>query len=343
MTNRRILMFFVSIAVGALLILILVRLARVDLGTAVNQLRAAKGFAVAKLLLLNAVLIFLSTEKWRHVDAALRSTSDAVPSRAVCFVLTSIGLALGFALPVQFGMAAARTIGTHFYGKPLRRGMVGTMFEQCFDVFIVGVLALASVLTLLTRGGARVWVLSAIVVIVLACVLAGSATRLSRRIAAHFSSRMSRERRLAIGLKALSELEESGVLSARLARRLILLSALRFGVVVLMAGQTAAAVSAQIPLWKLAAAMPLVVLATALAITPGGIGVTELTYTGALKLFGTSTSIAASWSIANRILCMSTGFTVAIIASVVFLLKNLTAVGRGKKASELETERVRMS
>jgi len=154
---------------------------------------------------------------------------------------------------------------------------------------------------------------------------------------------MSRERRLAIGLKALSELEESGVLSARLARRLILLSALRFGVVVLMAGQTAAAVSAQIPLWKLAAAMPLVVLATALAITPGGIGVTELTYTGALKLFGTSTSIAASWSIANRILCMSTGFTVAIIASVVFLLKNLTAVGRGKKASELEIERVRMS
>jgi len=53
MTNRRILMFFVSSAVGALLILILVRLARVDLGTAVNQLRAAKGFAVAKLLLLN--------------------------------------------------------------------------------------------------------------------------------------------------------------------------------------------------------------------------------------------------------------------------------------------------
>jgi len=85
-----------------------------------------------------------------------------------------------------------------------------------------------------------------------------------------------------------------------------------------MAGQTATAVSAKIELWHLAAAMPLVVLATALAITPGGIGVTELTYAGGLRLFGTPVSTAAEWAITNRVLCMAASFSVALCAMMTF-------------------------
>jgi len=227
-------------------------------------------------------------------------------------------MALGFVLPVQFGMAAARTLGTYYYGKPLKRGMAGSLFEQSFDVLIVVVLALVSGFTLLIRAQARLWVVAAVVVIVLTWVLAGIAMRILRSVAGFFGQKVLPTFRISTGVKRLSELEDRGVLGTPLARRLIVLSSLRFGVVVLMAGQTATAVSAKIELWHLAAAMPLVVLATALAITPGGIGVTELTYAGGLRLFGTPVSTAAEWAITNRVLCMAASFSVALCAMMTF-------------------------
>ncbi len=105
------------------------------------------------LVLLNILLIYLSTEKWRSVDAALRHTSDPVPSRIAAFGFTSTGMALGQVLPIQVGMTAARTFGTHFYGSPLKRGTAGTLLEQSFDLLNVLLLAVASAATWFLGGG----------------------------------------------------------------------------------------------------------------------------------------------------------------------------------------------
>ena len=45
-----------------------------------------------------------------------------------------------------------------------------------------------------------------------------------------------------------------------------------------MAGETAQAIGVHIPLWHLAAAMPFVIIACVIVVTPGGLGVNELSY-----------------------------------------------------------------
>ncbi|HET7101285.1 MAG TPA: lysylphosphatidylglycerol synthase domain-containing protein, partial [Terriglobia bacterium] len=87
--------------------------------------------------------------------------------------------------------------------------------------------------------------------------------------------------------------------------------------------ETAAAVGAAIPLWHLAAATPFVYLATVIAATPGGIGVNEMTYAGILKMFGTPFSIAAPWTLANRVLCVASCFLVAAFAAILLGVQRL--------------------
>jgi uncharacterized membrane protein YbhN (UPF0104 family) len=104
-----------------------------------------------------------------------------------------------------------------------------------------------------------------------------------------------------------------------------MLSAVRFGVVVLMAGQTAEAIHAGIPLWHMAAAVPFVVIATIIAVTPGGIGVNELTSATALKFFGTPLAIAGQWSLANRFLVTASCFAVATCAAILWALEKMAS------------------
>ena len=91
----------------------------------------------------------------------------------------------------------------------------------------------------------------------------------------------------------------------------MMLSAARFVVQILMVGQVAEAVGAHISIWQLAAATPLVTLAYALALTPGGLGVTELGYAFALHLFGTPVAVAAQWALENRILVVASCLVIA--------------------------------
>ena len=69
-----------------------------------------------------------------------------------------------------------------------------------------------------------------------------------------------------------------------------------------MAAQAAQAIGVHIPLWHLAAAMPFVIIACVIVVTPGGLGVNELSYATTLHLFGTPLNVGAQWALANRVL-----------------------------------------
>ena len=146
-------------------------------------------------MLLNVLLIYLSTEKWRSVDAALRHTSDPVPSRLAAFGFTSAGMALGQVLPIQLGMTAARTFGTHFYGSALKRGTAGTLLEQSFDLLNVLLLAVASAATWFLGGGGLMWLLFAAGMIALALLAVAPLIRLARWLAAHLEKALARRNR----------------------------------------------------------------------------------------------------------------------------------------------------
>jgi uncharacterized membrane protein YbhN (UPF0104 family) len=104
-------------------------------------------------------------------------------------------------------------------------------------------------------------------------------------------------------------------LNTGLARRLVALSALRTGTVVLMSIQTSEAVGLHIPAWHMAAATPFVSLAFIIALTPGGIGVNDLAIAGALDLFGTPFAIGAQWVLASRVILTASYLLLASCAA----------------------------
>jgi hypothetical protein len=180
MTPRRLSLWIASAALTILLIIVLVKVGKIDLRVTLQQLRRVTMLSLAELVLLTGLHVYLSSKKWRCVDAALRRPSDTVPSRTMSFALTSIGVALGQVLPVQLSMSIARTVGTYFQGGALRRGTGGTLFEQAFDVLVVVFLAIASGFTRLYSGGGTMWTVCAIALIGLAMVSIGPVVRLVR-------------------------------------------------------------------------------------------------------------------------------------------------------------------
>jgi uncharacterized membrane protein YbhN (UPF0104 family) len=305
---RRGFLLAVSFALSGILIVALIKIGRINLYATFEHLRDVSAVAFAGLVALTALHIYLSSLKWRKIDAFLRRSSDSAPSAAASFAITSVGVVCGQVLPVQISMSAARTVGTYFYGSPLKRGTAGTLYEQSFDVFIVGFLAIASGVTWFSKGGAAVYMIAATIMTIFAVLAVGPSIRFARSVlSATANSKWARNR----VIRRFADLEQSGFLNAGLARQLMMLSAARFVVQILMVGQVAEAVGAHVSIWQLAAATPLAALAYALAITPGGLGVTELGYAFALHLFGTPVAVAAQWALENRILVLASCFVVA--------------------------------
>jgi uncharacterized membrane protein YbhN (UPF0104 family) len=323
MTPRRLSLGIASAALTILLIIVLVKVGKIDLRVTFQQLRSVTLVSLAELVLLTGLHVYLSSQKWRCVDAALRRPSDSIPSRTMSFALTSIGVALGQVLPVQLSMSIARTVGTYFQGGALRRGTGGTLFEQAFDVLIVAFLAIASGVTRLYGGGGTMWTLCAIAMITFAMFAVGPAVRLVRGQAMSLTSRTDAPRNRI--LRSIADIHESGLLSEGLARKLMALSATRFVIQALMAAQAAKAIGVQIPLWHLAAAMPFVIIACVIVVTPAGLGVNELSYATALHMFGTPLAIGAQWALANRFLVASSCFVVAACAIALLGFEKIVA------------------
>jgi uncharacterized membrane protein YbhN (UPF0104 family) len=334
-STRRLILFLFSIVAAIVLIGLLIRVGRIDLLTVGRQLRSVSHAAFLKLVLLNVALVYLSTQKWRTIDAVLRSPSDAVPSWITSLAVTSGGLAIGLILPTPIGMVAARTVGAYPHGRPLKRGTAGTVFEQSFDLLIVVLLAVASGITWYYGGGWLMWCLSAGAIVTIALLLVGPTISAIRRWLPCGRSGASGNRII----RGLQELQRPDLLNSGLARRLTMLSAARFGVVVLMAEQTAVAIGAHIPLWQMAAAVPFVVVTTIISVTPGGIGLNELTYATALHHFGTSLDVAAQWSLANRILATASCIVVAVCSIAIRGIANATAPTPFVPNSKVSAER----
>lgn len=321
MSMRRLFLLVASFVLSVVLIAVLLRIGKIDLRLTLQQVEKVSGIAFAKLVLLNVLIVLASTEKWRSIDIALRRSSDIVQSRATSFALTSAGLALGTVLPLQFAMATARTLGTYAHGSAIKRGTAGTLFEQSFDVLTVCLLAVASGITRALRGGGVMWATCAVVSTGLLFLMIGPSMRLIRRVGTRCTAKIGISwSRIAFVMERSSSLLDSDLLKPDLARRLAVLSVARFTITVLMSYQTAAAIGVHIPLWQLAAATPFVFLASVVALTPGGLGINELTGATALSLFGTPLAVSAEWAIVNRLLVTISYVVVALCAAAILLI-----------------------
>jgi uncharacterized membrane protein YbhN (UPF0104 family) len=333
MNLRRTFLWATSAVLTVFLVVLLIKVSKLNLHVTVQQLRSVSWPSFAKLALLTALHVYLSSLKWQRVDSSLRHSSDSSPSKTMSYALTSTGVALGQILPVQLSMSAARTLGTYFHGRALKRGTGGTLFEQAFDVLIVGFLAIASGVTRFYRGGGMMWTVCAVTVTGLAMLAVAPAVKLVRARVISLNARPEPPHNRI--LNSIANLQQSGLLHPALARQLMGLSAARFFIQVLMAGETAQAIGVHIPLWHLAAAMPFVIIACVIVVTPGGLGVNELSYATTLHLFGTPLNVGAQWALANRILVASSCFVVAACAIATL---GLTRIKPAATATEIMQE-----
>jgi hypothetical protein len=335
MSVKRALQLVASFGLSLVLVALLIKVAKIDVRLTVRHLRAVSWIAFTKLVLLNCLLNLLSTEKWRRIDDTLRCSTDSVPSRADSFAFTSAGVALGIFLPVQFAVATTRTLGTYVHGGALRRGTAGTLYEQGFDFATACLLAVVSGLAWFYKGGGLMWTMSALSMLCLALLVVGPSVRLIRWLAAKcLMGTDAPQGRIATILHSISDFLHSDLLNAGRVRRLLGLSVARFAVIVLMSAQTAEAIGVSIPIWSMAAAMPFVMLISVVALTPGGIGMSEFTAASALSLFGTAFTIGASWTLANRILVTISYFVVALGAAAILGVQRVMATKWGSAIQE---------
>jgi uncharacterized protein (TIRG00374 family) len=322
MTRRRTFLIVLSFVLSAVLIVILIKVGNIDLHTTLQQLKNVRWFPFAVVILLNVLLVIISTAKWRSIDSTLRKSSDSPQSRSTSFALTSVGLAIGTFLPVQFSMSTARTFGTYVHGSAIKRGAGGTLYEQGFDVLLAFFLAFASAATWFWKGGGMMWTICAVIVTAFVLLIVGPSIQFLRRLPAACATRAAVSgSRVGTLAQRISDQTQSKLFNSALARRLAMLSIARFVVVVLMSLETAEAIGLHIPLWHMAAAIPFVVISSLIALTPGGLGVNELTSTAALSVFGTPLAIGAQWALANRVLIIVSYFVVAICSTVLLLVR----------------------
>jgi hypothetical protein len=304
----------VSLAIGAALLALLVKVSGLHLQEMLSRFSAMDRLAFIRLTCLMAVNALLSSLKWRITDRAMRRTSDGSPSQFDSFVLSAMGSALAQVLPAQISMSVVRTLGTRIHGRAFQRGTLGTLFEQSFDVWFGCSLMFASVATYLWHGGLAIWLALSVIVAVVAIAAAGTILGFLRRLA----SKALNDGANAVGWRRFAiKLSNSALLEPALGRKLMFLSALRFTTFVLMAGETSAAIHAGVPLWHLGVAMPFAVFSAAAGITPGGLGISEFTYAGVLRALGTPLAVSTQWALANRLL-ISAGYL--ILAAVLLPL-----------------------
>jgi uncharacterized membrane protein YbhN (UPF0104 family) len=276
-------------------------------------------------MFLYAINIYLSSCKWQLVDKVIRRSTERSQSGFYSFALSSIGVAVGQILPVQVAVSLTRTLGTCMDGGGIRRGTFSTLIEQGSDVVVACFLAAASGITLFLGGGAEVWLVCGCAMIALAVVAIPAVLSCVRTFGTHLSNSQLTP---ATWKGPISELASSGLLHPRFAQKMFGLSVLRFIILVLMAGETTKAIHSAVPLWHLAAAIPIVVIASAVGIIPGGLGIVEVSYSGMLKLLGTPLSIGTQWALFNRLLtCVSAFAILLVVMPIVFLAKSHANAG----------------
>jgi len=318
-----------SVALAVLLVLLLLKLTKVDLRSTIHLLATVKPFWFSAVIALTGINSWLAAEKWRIANTA---AGDGRPSMWASFALTAIGGGLGHVLPAQMATALARAAGARALGggTMLSAGAT-TIFEQIFDFLVFLCFAFVSVSTLALGGRAGLW--SALVLIVLpACWLA--AGHGANRIAAGVTWLIRRVPspipldRFAAGFAAVGQAEP------RLVRLLFLISVVRFAILVALCSAMTTAVGLQVSPWQLAAAVPFAVIAMGLAVTPAGLGATEWAMAGALIAFGVATHTAVQWVVLSRVLS-----TVAavILGAVGGLMATWLWHGRGQARKKVES------
>ena len=112
------------------------------------------------------------------------------------------------------------------------------------------------------------------------------------------------------------------MLTRRLIFSMILLSALRFALVILRLALGAVAIGIHVPFATVAYAAPLSTMSSLLMLTPANLGIAEWSWTWLLTLWGVPAAIGAFYGVSFRILVFAAQ---AIVSGICYVLYRMRA------------------
>jgi hypothetical protein len=305
-----------SFGLGGFLLFYLLAQARFDVHATRLLVQAISPFSLIEVTLLFALYNLIGAEKWRLIDRNLQAAGSRAMSRPLYFAFTAIGTGLGQIMPVQASLLLSRSIGAHLHGgRGLVRGGSAVALDQLFDILVAAGLGLSSTVILTAGGGAVAWTVIAAGMAVVVGALYGRLVAWLARGAAALSQRVGG--RMGGWCAAVAV---SPVLTPGIGRRLLVFSAARFLVLVLIGAASAQATGAEVAAWQLAVSIPFAIFANALAITPGGLGVNEWTMCTVLVSLGVSFQTAAQWALVNRLLVAAAAVLCGVAGAAVAIL-----------------------
>lgn len=313
-----------SFCLGIALILLLSFFLDYDLLEIPSEIVRTNLFFVALIALSTLFHFWITALKWRLVTESIAPEADF---RGKYFLYTSLNHLAAQVIPHPISTLSVRSLSLRFGAQlPLRKGALSSVYDLFFDLTITVLALFASILALTGLLNP----IQAIMFFLLELILCGTAISLfTKRLVLSFLRIGSRVPMLRGVMKksmlSADSLEEKDLplLGVQQTARLFVLSIIRYGNLVLRTWLVIPASGLALAFYPVAFALPVILLASIISITPANLGITEWTWVGVLIAFSVASAVAVKYALLRRILILFSILLINAGVLIFMLLKRL--------------------
>jgi uncharacterized protein (TIRG00374 family) len=287
-------------------------------------------WALLCILVLTGANLAFGTLKWLLVIRAFAPEQGLLPRFSDALLTSALGELLGQTMPVQAGIALARSMASRFgIGRSLRGNLGTTIYEQLFDLLVLCSAAIVGLLGQMTHLGAVGWLFLAFLsVSALALISFRLPTLL--KLCTRWLGRILRVDKQG----DIFGLQEAAIRSSRISfsvvTQLITLSILRYVVNLMRVVVVLGALSMWVYAIPAMIGFPLIQIVGVVPITPGNLGVIEWTWSAVLASAGATMAAAAVFALTSRIVNFAAVAILVLSLIGVHLLQQVTIPRRSQ-------------
>lgn len=312
-----------SVLLAASLIAGLIAYSDARLSDIKRAILATPIWLVGAIVALTAINQWLGVKRWQVANRWFAQGEQPTTTFKM-FEATTWGALLGQFLPPQISMTSARWIATR------KNSSIGvTLYEQLFDIVILGAGGLAAIALLLSSASPVTAFAVFIAIVAAGCLSIRFAFRIGHRIAVSYANSELPLNRLAA--RVAKPLDQASEAPAKILVNLTMLSTLRMALLAVRLIIIAAIFLPGVEMLLIAIGYPVVGIASAVPFLPGGLGLAEWSLTGLLVYSGShSAAAAAITAIMVRLI---------VLASLVVLTVALVPLSRISTSANRDSER----
>ncbi|MET0082513.1 MAG: lysylphosphatidylglycerol synthase transmembrane domain-containing protein [Sedimenticola sp.] len=290
------------------------------LSTILSTIQSTPTWLFILLLATTLLQIFISALKWRLVTQKV-STSHSIKINNGFYVFyTALGASLGQLIPVHISSIITRSLALRAHGNlNIKKGAFTSLYEQAFDLLIPIILVPSSLIAYIFDYSVTGWLLLSLASIFLGgWIVSEAGEKLSRSVCRYMDRKKLKSAFHERIHDILQACIESGLFENKFLRRIFYLSTFRFISILFRAILIAMLIGSAITALDVAKAFPLVQTTLLIAITPGGLGISEWSWIGIFNAIGVNLDEAGLFAIVHRIYIVLTVFLICIVSGIYF-------------------------